>query len=92
MAPEGRETQADSKVAHFDRRGSLLMDVAADGGAEGETALQLCLQAQKLLAAGDTDDAYDLYCDVLAIDSHNIKALSALAVLNHKRGMFDAAR
>jgi len=74
------------------RRNSLIADMEASGGTEGEKALQMCLIAGKLLAVGDTDDAYDVYCDVLAIDSHNIKALSALAVLNHKRGMFDAAR
>mmetsp|Transcript_5281 Transcript_5281/g.7812 ORF Transcript_5281/g.7812 Transcript_5281/m.7812 type:complete len:333 (+) Transcript_5281:233-1231(+) len=74
------------------RRNSLIADMEASGGTKGEKALQMCLIAGKLLAVGDTDDAYDVYCDVLAIDSHNIKALSALAVLNHKRGMFDAAR
>jgi len=81
-----------SRVPPPGRRNSLIADMEASGGTEGEKALQMCLIAGKLLAVGDTDDAYDVYCDVLAIDSHNIKALSALAVLNHKRGMFDAAR
>lgn len=59
---------------------------------DGNEATHLCQQAARLLARGEADDAYDIYCDVLAIDSHNVKALSALAVLNHKRGMFDSAR
>ena len=70
--------------------------VEADTGHSREKELTdadlLCQQAGKLLANGETEDAYDMYCDVLAMDSRNIKALSTLAVLNHKRGMFDVAR
>lgn len=90
----------------FDRSGSFgrkqqlpgaVREKAATGepypaGEEPTEATRLCLQASRLLASGETDDAYDLYCDVLAIDSYNVKALSALAVLNHKRGMFETAR
>ncbi len=64
---------------------------AADGEELSE-AEKICLRANRMLASGETDDAFDLYCDVLALDSWNVKALSALAVLNHKRGMFDTAR
>jgi tetratricopeptide (TPR) repeat protein len=64
---------------------------AAEGGELSE-AEKICLRANRMLVSGETEDAFDLYCDVLAIDSWNVKALSALAVLNHKRGLFDTAR
>lgn len=92
----------------FDRSGSLGRKHQRPGGAavreksvavepypagdELTEADKLCMKANRLLASGDTDDAYDLYCDVLVMDSFNVKALSVLAVLNHKRGMFDTAR
>jgi len=64
----------------------------ARDGRQLTAAEELCARAGRMLGRGQADDAYDLFCDVLALDSHNAKALSALAVLNHKQGAFEAAR
>ena len=64
---------------------------AAQKGSVDDLA-RMCQEAGQKLAAGHTEAAYDEYCDVLALDPCNVKALSTLAVLNHKRGVFELAR
>ena len=64
---------------------------AGQRGSVDELA-RMCQEAGQKLAAGHTEAAYDEYCDVLALDPCNVKALSTLAVLNHKRGVFELAR
>mmetsp|Transcript_21606 Transcript_21606/g.71536 ORF Transcript_21606/g.71536 Transcript_21606/m.71536 type:complete len:218 (-) Transcript_21606:1599-2252(-) len=53
---------------------------------------KLCLHASRFMQEKNLDAASNIYTKILKADQDNIKALHGLAILNHKRGMFDVAR